>query len=191
MQSSSDSTIIPGAHDGAGLRERAEVDGHVGAVRGDEASRGAAGLDRLQLAVVEDAAADVEDDVLQRRAERDLDEARVLDLAGEGEDLRPAGIVGPDLREPVAAEVDDGGDVRERLDVVDAGRLAPEPRRRREGGPHARLAALALDRPDEGRLLAADERARALDYLYVEIKTGVEDVLSEQSVLLCVLDGLP
>ena len=67
------------------------------------------------------------------------------------------------------------------LDVVDDGRLAPEPRDGREGRPRPRHAAPALDRGDQRRLLAADEGAGALLDLEVEAEAGAEDVVAEQA----------
>ena len=54
-----------------------------------------------------------------------------------------------------------GGDGRDRLDVVDDGRRRVEARDRRERRLRARLAALALERLEQRRLLAADVRAGA------------------------------
>ena len=86
------------------------------------------------------------------------------------------------------AVADDPRDVRERLDVVDAGRLAPEPFDRGERRPRPRHAALALDRGDERRLLAAHERAGALAHLNAEVEAAAEDVLAEEPALLGLRD---
>ena len=76
-----------GAHDGAGRGEALVVDRRVEQARRHAAAGGAAELDGLELPAVLDAAADVEDDVAQRRAHGHLDEAAVDDLAGEAEGL--------------------------------------------------------------------------------------------------------
>jgi hypothetical protein len=58
--------------------------------------------------------------------------------------------------------------VGQRLDVVDDGRLAEQPDLDRERRLVARLAALALDRFEQGGLLAADVGAGATPQLDVE-----------------------
>ena len=68
----------------------------------------------------------------------------------------------------------------ERLDVVDDGRLAEQADLDRERRLVARLAAVALDRVEERRLLAADVRAGAAADLDVE-RSRAEDVVAEQA----------
>ena len=68
----------------------------------------------------------------------------------------------------------------ERLDVVHDGRLAEQADLDRERRLVARLAALALDRLEERRLLAADVGAGAAPELDVEGEAGAEDVGAEQ-----------
>ena len=130
----------------------------------------------LNGAPVDDPAADVEHDLAQRRAHRHLDQAGVDDPAGEREDLRALALLGPDAGEPVAAVADDRGDVGERLDVVDEGRLAASrPETAGYGGRGRGVPAAALDRRDQRGLLAAHERAGAEPHLDVEAELGVED----------------
>ena len=78
-----------GAHDRAHAGQGIEVHRHVEELGRDAAARRTAGLDRLELLVrVQHAAADVEDDLPERDAHGHFDEARVLDLAGQGEHFR-------------------------------------------------------------------------------------------------------
>ncbi len=135
-----------------------------------------------------DAAADVEDDLPQGRAHRDLDEARVVHLAGQGEDLRAGGVGGADLVEPVRALVDDDGDGRERLHVVDDGRTLPEAGDDGVWRLRAGHAALAFDRVLEGRALAADEGAGAEAQLDVEVEAAPEDVVPQKAHLAGLAD---
>ena len=107
----------------------------------------------------------------------------VADLAGQGEDLGAAALLGADAGEPVGAVVDDGRDVGEGLDVVDHRRLAPQAALGGIRRADARLAALAFDRVDQRRLLAADERPGAQADLQVEIEARAEDVLAQQAPL--------
>ena len=137
-----------------------------------------------------DAAAEVEDDLAQRDAHRHLDELGDADLAGDGEDLGAAGFFRAVPRVPRAAAHEDLGHGGERLDVVDRGGLAEEAAHGRVGRPRAGAAALALDRGDEGGLLAADERAGAEADLGVEGEAGAENVVAEQAGGARVGDGL-
>ena len=194
-----------GAHHGPDLRERPVVDRRVEVLLGDAAAGRAAGLHRLELASAGDAAADVVDDLAQRGAHRDLDEADVVDLAGEREDLR-AGVAGDgldpvavlvalgdpvaDLAVPGGALAQDDGDRGVGLDVVHVGGAAPVAAADVGGEGRLRrgLAALALHRVDEGRLLAADERAGAELDLDVEAEVRAEDVLAEQAARARLVD---
>ena len=63
---------------------------------GDAAAGRAAGLDGLELLAAGHAAADLVDDLAERRAHRHFDQAGVLHLAGQGEDLGAAALVGAD-----------------------------------------------------------------------------------------------
>src|SRR5438046_793261 len=80
---------------------------------------GPAGDDRLRLAPTRDAAADVVDQLSQRRPELELVVARPLDVAGEREDDGPRRRLGPDLGVPLAAVLGDERHGRNRLHVVD------------------------------------------------------------------------
>ena len=73
-------------------------------------------------------------------------------------------------------------DVEERLDVVHDRRLAEEPDLDRERRLVARLAAIALDRLEERRLLAAHVRAGADAQLDVEREARAHHVVAEQAV---------
>ena len=171
------------AHDRADLRERLVVDRRVEELRRDDAAGGPAGLRRLELVAAADAAADVEDDLAQGGAHRDLDEAGVVHLAREREHLRALRRRRADLAEPLRALVDDDGDVRERLDVVDDRRTPPEALDGRERRTRTRHAAVALDGLQQGGLLAADERAGAEAELDLEVEAAAEDVLAEEPEL--------
>ena len=84
---------------------------------------------------------------------------------------------------PAAVE-DDPRDVRERLDVVDVRGSLRVALLRRERRLQARHAAVAFERLDEGRLLAAHERARARLDADVAGEAAAEDVLAEEAGLL-------
>ena len=177
------------AHDRAELRERLVVDRRVEHVGGDAAARGPAGLDGLDVAAVGAALADVVDELGERRAERHLDEAGAVHLADQREDLGARALGAAGLGEPGRPLRDDGRDVVPGLDVVDVGGLAVEALLGGERRPGPRPARVALERGDEGRLLAADEGAGALDHLDVEVEAAAEDVVAEHAVGARLLDG--
>ena len=85
---------------------------------------------------------------------------------------------------------EDGGDVGEGLDVVDERGAAPQTGLRRIGRPRARRAPAALDRRDQRRLLAADERAGAEADVELEAELRAADAAAEQPELLGLADGL-
>src|SRR5450830_346106 len=132
-----------GADAGARGAELLVVDLHVEHLVGQAAARRPAELHGLERASGQHAAADVEDDVAQRGAHRHLDQAAVGDLAGEREDLCTTRFADAHGGESLGAVRHDPVDIGERLDVVDVGGSAPEPRDRGERRTGARHAALA------------------------------------------------
>jgi hypothetical protein len=168
------------SHDRAGFPERFVVDGHIEKLLGNTASGRPSGLHRLEALFVGNAAPDLEDDLAQRNAHRNLDEPGVADAAGEREDLGAFGFLRPDRGIPIAAVLDDPRNARKGLDVIDERGTSPETgfgRIRRAG---ARLAASALDRSDERGFLAADESAGAEADLDVEVEGRLADLLAEK-----------
>ena len=112
----------------------------------------------------------------------------MADFAGQGEDLGAAALVGADPREPIGPVVDHRRHVGEGLDVVDHRRLAPQAALGRVRRADAGLAALAFDRMDQGRLLAADERPRAQANFQIETVARAEDVFAQQAPLVTLVD---
>ena len=100
---------------------------------------------------------------LQRDAHRLLDIAGLVHVAGDAEDLG-AGVVRPaDAGEPGGAAAQDGRRDRDGLDIVDRGRAAIEPDRRRERRLQARLALLALEAFEQRRSPRRRYRRRRRD----------------------------
>ena len=106
------------------------------------------------------AAAEVEDQRAERRAQLELVVAAVHDVAGEGEDAGAGRVLDSELRVLLGAEPDDVGHGRDRLDVVDQRRRGVEARDGGERRLRSRLPALALERLEKRGFLAADVRAR-------------------------------
>ena len=156
---------------------------------GKAAAGGTSCLNGLELLAALDAASDVVDDLAEGRTHRHLDEAHVVDLAGQGEHLGSLGLLGTDGSEPLGTLEEDYGDVGEGLYVVDVGGLAEIAADCGERRLHGRLAPLALHRVDKGGLLTADEGSGSVAYFYVEIESRAEDVVSQQTVVAGLLHG--
>ena len=104
--------------------------------------------------------------------ERELVDAGLGAVAGNAEELEAGRLLRADGFEPVRALRQDRRHPRQRLDVVDDGRLAEEAGVDRERRAVARLAAMPFERLDERRLFAADVGAGAHADLDVEVETG-------------------
>ena len=85
----------------------------------------------------------------EREAERQLDDARPVHVAGDAEDLGAAVALGADGVEGLQAALQDERDAGVGLDVVDVARLAEDARVGREGRPDARHPALVVQRRDQ------------------------------------------
>ena len=179
-----------GAHHRADFDQLVVVDRQVQVLLSQDPARRAAGLHAFELFAVLDAAADIVDDLAERRAHGHLDQARAVHFAHQGEDFRslapapgaPGDVAGADGREPVGAPVDNERNVRPGLDVVERGGTVPQAAL---DGMHvlgARLAGPAFDRRHQGRRFAANKRAPAPVDPDVEAVARAEDVLAEKSL---------
>ena len=166
---SSKTMITPDPSVAPAARVASNVSGMSSASGPTKTPGGAAEQDRPDGPVARHAAGEL-DEVAQGRPELDLVGAGARDVAGQAEELRPGRAVGADPGERLAAVEHDARDVGQRLDVVDDRRLAEQPDLDRERRLVARLAALALDRLEERRLLAADVGAGAAPELDVEVE---------------------
>ena len=133
------------------------------------------GRPELQRDAVLHAARQLEE-LAQRGAERRLVLAGPLDVPGDRVDLRAGALLGAHAPEPVAAAQHDGGHAGDGLDVVDHGGRGVEARGGRERRLEPGLAAAALERVEQRRLLAADVGARAGVHDDVEVVARAEDV---------------
>ena len=156
---------------------------------GQAAAGGAADLHRLELLAVLDAAADVIDDLAERGAHRDLDEAGVHDVTGQGKGLGAGAAIGTDGTEPRRALLDDVGDVCEGFDVVEAGGPAEEAFIHASGRFGARHAAVAFNGRRHGGAFAADKGARAAVDVHVEALAAAENVVTDQAEFFRLLNG--
>ena len=106
-------------HDDRAARTHHRATGHEGVVvdRGIEVFLGqaaagrTAGLNGFEFLAARDAAADIEDQFAEGGSHRDFDEADVVDLAAEGEDLGALGAFGSDGGEFRSAFTENEGDL--------------------------------------------------------------------------------
>ena len=89
----------------------------LGGAEAETASGGAADLDRLKFPVL-DAAADVEDDLPERRTHGNLDESGIVDVSGKGEGLGAVVVFWADGLIPGGSLLDDGGHVAVGLHII-------------------------------------------------------------------------
>src|SRR5262249_23018558 len=122
------------------------------------------------------------DDLANRGPPGDLVDARAHDGSADADELEAGGALGPPGLEPLPALDQDQWHACKRLDVVDDGRLLPEPVRPGKRRLVPRLGALVFDRLEQRRLLAADVAARADEDSRVEREAGAEDVRAEQAL---------
>ena len=163
MQQRSSSTTIAGrAQRRAQRAERVVVVADVDLVGRQDHRRRAARDDRLQLAAVGDAAAEVVDQLAQRRAELDLVVAGRHDVARRSRRRAcRASSATPSFAYSAPPIAMIGGTVAIVSTLLTTVGAAYRPCDRRERRLRARLAALALERVEQRRLLAADVGAGA------------------------------
>src|SRR4029077_16062507 len=124
----------------------------------------------LERLAVEDAAADIVDQILQRKSHWQFVESRFVHVTRQAEEFGPRTFLGTDRFIPIRAAVDDMRDIRQRLDIVDDGRRSERALNRRERRTVARICAPALERFEQTRLLAADIRAGAAMSVNLEVE---------------------
>src|SRR2546428_3860313 len=125
----------------------------------------------------------VVDQRAHRRAHRDLVDARTRDVAADADELHAVeAALAPSLV-PVGTLREDDRHRGERLDVVDQGGLLVEPVEPRERRLVPRLRALAFERLEERRLLAADVATRAHENRDVEAQARTDHVRAEDALV--------
>ena len=140
--------------------------------------RGTAGNHGLELAPVAHAAGQGQQ-VLERGAHVDLEVARIVEVAGHGEQLDAAVVGDAEIGEPLTAVAHDGRHRGQGFGVVDRGRTAVQTEVGRERRLEAGLALLALEGFEQGRFLAADVGAGAEGRIQIEIDAAAEDVAAQ------------
>ena len=146
-------------------------------------------LDGLEFLPVLDTSTYVVDDFTQRGSHRNFDETYVVDFAGKGEHLGTLGLLGTDGSEPFRSLGQDDRDVGKGLDVVDVRRFTEVTGLCRERWLQSRLSALSFHGMDEGCLFSADECSSTVADLYVEVESGSEDILAQETIFPGLLQG--
>jgi hypothetical protein len=113
-------------HDGAHAGEGLVVDRRVGELGRHTSAGGTADQDRLETAVPRNPAADLLDNVAERRPHRHLDQSATGHLSGEGEDLGTRAPRRAEGRKFSATMPQDPGHEGKRLDIVDECGTPPE-----------------------------------------------------------------
>ena len=150
---------------GAGAGHRAGGDDglkgetRVNLVRHQNRHRGAARHERLERAAGGESPTLALDQIAVRRGQRHLVVAGVVDVAGQREHLGARRLLGADAGVGSAAHADDDRHRGDGLHVVEQRRLLEGARHGRERRLRRRLAAVAVERGQQRRLLTADVRA--------------------------------
>ena len=169
-----------GAEPAAGLLHFVEVHRHIEVLFGEELGGGAAGEEAAEPVARAHAAGVLLQDLADGGSHRKFPKAGAVQAAARAVEFGAAIGCAAQLAEPGCAAVDDVGDIAERLDVVDGGRLAPEPRDGGVGRLGARVGALALERVEHAGLFAAHVAAGADVQVEIEGVAGAEDVAAEE-----------
>ncbi len=186
-----------GTHHGANLGQGIEIDGHIEFIGRDTPSGGAAGLYRLESAIIRDAAADIVDDLPECHAHGDFDQAGIGDRADQGEDFGArraapgigANISGPDGGEPFGAPLHDHRDIGPGFDIVQHGGFVPVPELHVVYVFGSRFSHSAGHRRHQRSGFTADKRSGSPMDVDIEIESGSEDVVAQQPVTPGVVDG--
>src|SRR5512132_483458 len=169
------------AEQAAGAGDALEVHRGVEVVGGQHRGRGPSRGPGLEGLAVAHPAGRTHDDLAGGHAQGELEVAGVDDVAGDAEQLGAGRLVAAHRPEPVDALADDPGNGGDRLDVVDGGRGPVQALDGREGRAQLGLAALALQRRQQGRLLAADVGPGAPVQDHVQVEPRALDVAAEQA----------
>lgn len=103
-----------------------------------------------------DAAGEIVEDLAHRRAERDLKDARAVDIACHADELRANRLAAAAGGVDACIVEQEMWHERQRLDIVEAGRAREDAADLDERRLHARPSRLALNRADQSRAFAAD-----------------------------------
>jgi len=178
-----------GTDHGADLCKVIVVHGNVKVLSRNTSAGRTAGLSCLELLAVGNAAADLINDGAQRSTHGNLDEAGVLDLAAQSEDLGALCALVAHSGKPCSTLEDDLGDVGIGLNVVQNSGLAEQTLDSGERRTGTGLTAVALDGGHQSGFLTAYESTCTKAQIHIEIKAGAENILAQQTILTSLLDS--
>ncbi|VTR63828.1 hypothetical protein DESC_100024 [Desulfosarcina cetonica] len=173
-----------GPHGGAETGEGVKIQGRVQEVLGNAAAHGTAEVHRLELLVSRNAAADIEDDLPQRGSHGHFHHGRVLDMAGDRDQLGPFAFLRANAGVPCVALVDDQGHVGPGFHVVQVTGFVPDTAHRGADVLGPRLRILALDGAHQGAGFAGDEDAHVKMDFHMKVEAGTQDVVAQEAVFL-------
>jgi hypothetical protein len=130
------------------------------------------------------------DQIHERNTHFFLDDARVVDMAGDAEELGTFVSLASETGEPCSTSAANRRGDRDRFDVCDGGRAAEEAHISREGRLQPWLALLALDTLYERGLLSTDVRSSTTVDVDIKVITRVAGVLADETVGVGLIDGL-
>jgi len=180
--------MMPADH-GALALGPVHVHGDVDLVGGQDGRRRSSRHHGFEGAPAGDAATVIVDDLAEGHRHRGFHEPGPDHMPGDRVEPGAALGLGAESGEPLRAPRDDVGQARERLDIVDDGRLAERPLDGRKGRLDLGPALLALEGGDEPRLLAADVGAGPAMHDDLEVEARALDVLAEKALVVGFLDG--
>ena len=179
-----------GSHDGPVLLDGIEIQGNVQMLLCQTAAGGTSDLNRLKGRTGFQAATDIKDNLAKGRSHGNLNQTGILDAAGQREGLGSRASFCTDAAIPLMTLQHDLRNVRIGLYVIQNGRLRPQSLFYGTGRLYTGHAAVSLDGGCQGRTLAAYKGSRSLIDMHMEIETGAEDVLAQESIFLQYGNGM-
>src|SRR5437016_348912 len=166
---------------GAGFGKSFEIEPYVDHRSGKKTGRRAGRREGFQLTAAANAAGVVEDDIADRHAHGNFEDAGVGDVATDADEFQATRATGALSHEPVNPASENLRNVDEGFNVVDDRGLLPEtdlPRKRRLV---ARLGAMAFNGLDERAFLTAYVAAGADKNFEIIIDVAAQDFFSEEA----------
>src|SRR5215470_4951049 len=164
-----------GTHDRSSLSQGLIIDWHVQILGRQTTSGRAARLYGLELTTVWDTATHIENNFAQSDAHRNFDETCVHDAPGEGKHLRPFALLGADPGVPIATVADNGGNIGERLYIVDQRRCTEKAFLRRIGRAWTRRAPPPFYRSDQRSFFTTHKSTGTEPQIHAETESRAAD----------------
>ena len=151
---------------------------------------GTADLYGFEFSASLDAAADIIDHLAQGSSHGNLNEACVLNGAGDGEGLRSGTSLCSDGAEPVSTLHDDTGHIGEGLHIVQDCGFGPESLVYGSWRFNTGHTSVTFDGSGQGRTFTADECTGTAVDMHMEAEICSQNVISEQALFLSLCNGV-